>query len=133
MLLSSGAGGREPVARLFVWQICDSTWLALSSLCFVDILGEYLLASSDLSAFAGCLASLCCPPLPLSACHCLCHVACLAGLLPCVLLIADPVVLVLVVLLVVAVALVDFLALFTFILLLLVLLLLPPVWAIFLS
>lgn len=131
MLLSSGTGGREPVARLFVWQICSSTWLALSSLCFVDILGEYLLASSDLSAFAGCLASLCCSLSPLSAC--LCHVACLAGLLPCVLLIADPVVLVLVVLLVVAVALVDFLALFTFILLLLVLLLLPPVWAIFLS
>lgn len=132
MLLSSGAGGREPVARLFVWQICGSTWLALSSLCFVDILGEYLLASSDLSAFAGCLASLCCPVLP-PLFACLCHVACLAGLLPCVLLIADPVVLVLVVLLVVAVALVDFLALFTFILLLLVLLLLPPVWAIFLS
>lgn len=66
VLLSSGEGGREPVARLFVWQICGSTWLALSSLCFVDILGEYLLASSDLSAFAGCLASLCCRPLPLS-------------------------------------------------------------------
>lgn len=134
MLLSSGEGAKGAcckvvcvanlwldLACLVVLVLCRHSWgipfSKLRLVCLCRLPGLPLLPS---------------PP-PLSACHCLCHVACLAGLLPCVLLIADPVVLVLVVLLVVAVALVDFLALFTFILLLLVLLLLPPVWAIFLS
>lgn len=127
MLLSSGGRGKGACCKV----VCVANlWLDLACLVVLVLCRHsWGIPFSKLRLVCLCrLPGL--PLLPLPSLYGRCLVACLAAMLPCVLLTADPVVLVLVVLLVVAVALVDFLALFTFILLLL---LLPPVWAIFLS